>query len=58
MAAQTLAAAGVPLPRNRAAFTLSLDFELAWGTRDRNRDSFYRPICRREREVAITRLGG
>ena len=40
----------------RAIFTLSLDFELAWGTLDRNSDSFYRPIYRREREQAIARL--
>lgn len=42
--------------QSRAVFTLSLDFELAWGTLDRDKDSFYRPICRREREQAITRL--
>lgn len=40
----------------RAVFTLSLDFELAWGTLDRGRDGFYRPLCRAEREQAITRL--
>ena len=42
--------------RRKAVFTISLDFELAWGTLDRHRDSFYRPICRAEREQAITRL--
>lgn len=42
----------------RAVFTLSLDFELAWGTLDRGRDEFYRPLCRTEREQAITRLLG
>jgi hypothetical protein len=41
---------------NRASFTLSLDFELAWGTLDRGRDSFYRPLCRAERQSAVTRL--
>ena len=41
----------------RGVFTISLDFELIWGTLDRGVDAF-REACEREREVIIDRLLG
>ena len=39
----------------RGVFTLSLDFELIWGTLDRGVETF-REACEREREVVVDRL--
>ena len=45
-----------PTARSIAAiFTLSLDFELIWGTLDRGPDAF-REACERERAVVVDRL--
>jgi peptidoglycan/xylan/chitin deacetylase (PgdA/CDA1 family) len=40
---------------DRGVFTLSLDFELIWGTLDRGPDTF-REACERERSVVVERL--
>jgi peptidoglycan/xylan/chitin deacetylase (PgdA/CDA1 family) len=40
---------------DRGVFTLSLDFELIWGTLDRGPDAF-REACERERSVVVDRL--
>ena len=40
---------------DRGVFTISLDFELIWGTLDRGVDTF-REACERERAVVIDRL--
>jgi peptidoglycan/xylan/chitin deacetylase (PgdA/CDA1 family) len=40
---------------DRGLFTISLDFELIWGTLDRGVDTF-REACEREREVVVDRL--
>jgi peptidoglycan/xylan/chitin deacetylase (PgdA/CDA1 family) len=40
---------------DRGVFTLSLDFELIWGTLDRGVDNF-REACERERSVVVGRL--
>ena len=40
---------------DRGVFTISLDFELIWGTLDRGVDTF-REACELEREVVVDRL--
>jgi peptidoglycan/xylan/chitin deacetylase (PgdA/CDA1 family) len=40
---------------DRGVFTISLDFELIWGTLDRGPDAF-REACERERSVVVDRL--
>lgn len=40
----------------RGAFTISLDFELLWGTRDKYGPGRFERACRIEREVVIDRL--
>jgi hypothetical protein len=44
-----------PIKFEKGVFTLSLDFELIWGTADLNIEDFKR-ICKIEREVVIDRL--
>ena len=44
------------VPLNQAVFTLSLDFELIWGTRDWAGTERFREACEVEREVVIDRL--
>ena len=43
-------------PYKRGIFTISLDFELIWGTRDKYGIEKFREACRVEREVVIDRL--
>jgi peptidoglycan/xylan/chitin deacetylase (PgdA/CDA1 family) len=45
----------IPIKFEKGVFTLSLDFELIWGTADLGLEDFKR-ICRIEREVVIDRL--
>lgn len=40
----------------RAAFTVSLDFELMWGTKDRSYGESFRKLCEVERRVVVDRL--
>lgn len=43
-------------PLTRGVFTLSLDFELIWGTLDRHAGGRFRQACEVEREVVIDQL--
>jgi len=42
----------------RAAFTVSLDFELMWGTKDRSYGESFRKLCEIERREVVDRLLG
>jgi hypothetical protein len=42
----------------RAAFTVSLDFELMWGTKDRPYGESFRKLCEIERREVVDRLLG
>jgi hypothetical protein len=44
------------IPFERGVFTISLDFELIWGTRDKYGIEKFQEACRIEREVVIDRL--
>ncbi len=44
------------VPLDRGAFTLSLDFELIWGTVDVRGPGPFRSTCETEREVVVDRL--
>jgi peptidoglycan/xylan/chitin deacetylase (PgdA/CDA1 family) len=46
---------GTPASLSTGVFTLSLDFELIWGTLDRSPDTF-REACETERAVVVDRL--
>jgi hypothetical protein len=47
-----------PIKFERGVFTISLDFELIWGTRDKYGIERFREACRIERETVIDRLLG